>query len=325
MPALSTPIVAAIFLCAMAVESAIKGFFLSINKFNQSKTPIPAIMIVSNLLSLAYGPLFILSILATEDCHNTVLAFKVVMHLFFNSFSFFLLFKTWIVSQKRFTVACAAFLLIVHRFIWAGCDWTWSNTLQTKQGCFYLQDKVAIIGITTGGLLVDVFCTCVTFWSAMRDVPKTEESTASKMSRIYRVLVADNVLRTMFVLAVNAFTLNYSMYSSLSVTPGVPTVLLLIPAISHLVYTEAINVEFFWIGVRNDIIQEVELKATDEEEDDYEQQQQQHHTYGQRQSQIRLTSAPIQRFDNDKDQSLRNYPIRNHSMSHSMKMQNQGR
>ncbi|KAJ3381098.1 hypothetical protein HDU80_001908, partial [Chytriomyces hyalinus] len=86
MPALSTPIVAAIFLCAMAVESAIKGFFLSINKFNQSKTPIPAIMIVSNLLSLAYGPLFILSILATEDCHNTVLAFKVVMHLFFNSF-----------------------------------------------------------------------------------------------------------------------------------------------------------------------------------------------------------------------------------------------
>ncbi|KAJ3234506.1 hypothetical protein HDU77_000398, partial [Chytriomyces hyalinus] len=122
----------------------------------------------------------------------------------------------------------------------------------------------------------------------------------------------------------NAFTLNYSMYSSLSVTPGVPTVLLLIPAISHLVYTEAINVEFFWIGVRNDIIQEVELKATDEEEDDYEQQQQ-HHTYTHRQSQIRLTSAPIQRFDNDKDQSLRNYPIRNHSMSHSMKMQNQGR
>ncbi|KAI8615075.1 hypothetical protein BC830DRAFT_325673 [Chytriomyces sp. MP71] len=278
MASMQTPIVASIFLVAMSFENAMKGLVLSTQKFNTSRTPVPAIMIVANLLSMAFGPMYVWSILATQDCQDSSLAFKICMHLFFSSFSFFLLYKTWIVSQKRSVVAVGAALLMSNRAVWAVLDCMWSHSIPTPLGCLYVQDRTAVIGISTGGILVDIFCTATTIISAFRDV---DDDAPSKMHKIYRVLIADNVLRTLSIMAVNAFTLNYAMYSTLNLIPGTPSVMILIPAISNFVYTQAINIEFFWITVRNDIMKEPER------------------------DEIRLTSY-------DEKHSVRSYPPRNH-------------
>ncbi|KAJ3222223.1 hypothetical protein HDU81_010027 [Chytriomyces hyalinus] len=219
----------------MGFENALKGVVLSINKFSMSKTPVPAIMIIANLLALVTGPVYILWMLTTTDCQSMTLAMKLCMHSFFTSFSFFLLYKTWIVSQKRKTVAIAAAILILNRCVWIVTDIAWSKTVQSPAGCFYIQDKVAIVGISTGGLLVDVFCTITTIMSAFRDV---DFDAPNKMQRIYRVLIADND----------------AMCSSLALIPGTPSIMIVIPSISLFVYTQAINAEFAWMNVRNDIM-----------------------------------------------------------------------
>ncbi|KAJ3239659.1 hypothetical protein HDU78_002747 [Chytriomyces hyalinus] len=252
---LQTPIVVAIFLLAMGFENAAKGLILSIQKFNVSKASIPAIMIVVNLVSMIFGPLYIWSLLASTDCQQSALVSKITLHVFVISFSFFLLFKAWVVSQKRSWVAVIGFLLISNRCVWAVLDCLWSYSREVPGGCLYLQDKAAIIGISTGGILVDVFATSTTIVSAFRDV---DEDSSNKLQRVYRVLIADNVIRSLLVLAANAFTLNYSMVGTLNIASGAggsPTILLIIPAISNYVYTMATNLEFFWIDVRKDIMQ----------------------------------------------------------------------
>ncbi|KAJ3249666.1 hypothetical protein HDU77_007570 [Chytriomyces hyalinus] len=244
---IQTPVLIATFLCAMAFENAMKGLILSVHKFGQSKTPVPAIMVVANTLSLVYAPAYVTTMFATTDCQTTSIAFKVCMHTFFASFSIFLLYKTWVVSQKHRLVAIGAVILLVNRCIWILADCVWSKSVQTLSGCYYQQDKVAIVGISTGGILVDIFCTSATIASAFRNL---DTDSSSKLQRIYRVLIADNVLRTLLILAVNAFTLNYAMYSSLSIEPGTASVMQVIPAISNFVYTQALNAEFAWIQVR---------------------------------------------------------------------------
>ncbi|KAJ3222222.1 hypothetical protein HDU81_010026 [Chytriomyces hyalinus] len=234
---IQTPVLIATFLCAMAFENALKGLILSVHKFTQSKTPVPAIMVVSNTLSLVYGPVYVTTI-----------------------FSIFLLYKTWVVSQKHRLVAIGAIVLLINRFIWVLADCTWSKSVQTPSGCYYQQDKVAIVGISTGGILVDIFCTSATIASAFKNLDT--ENSSSKLQRIYRVLIADNVLRTLSILAVNAFTLNYAMYSSLAIEPGTASVMVVIPAVSNFVYTQALNAEFAWIQVRQGI-----LKAPEQERD----------------------------------------------------------
>ncbi|KAI8840720.1 hypothetical protein BJ741DRAFT_596230 [Chytriomyces cf. hyalinus JEL632] len=44
------------------------------------------------------------------------------------------------------------------------------------------------------------------------------------------------------------------MCSSLSLIPGTPSIMIVIPSISLFVYTQAINAEFAWMNVRNDIM-----------------------------------------------------------------------
>ncbi|KAJ3241418.1 hypothetical protein HDU78_001831 [Chytriomyces hyalinus] len=249
---LQTPIVVAIFLLAMGFENAVKGLILSVQKFNVSKASIPAIMIVVNLVSLIFGPLYIWSLLASTDCQQSSLVSKITLHVFVISFSYFLLFKAWVVSQKRPWVAGFAFLLIANRCTWAVLDCMWSYSKQIPGGCVYIQDKTSIIGISTGGILVDVFATTTTIVSAFRDV---DEDSSNQLQRVYRVLIADNVIRSLLVLAANAFTLNYSMVGTLNIASGSPSILLIIPAISNYVYTMATNLEFFWIDVRKDIMQ----------------------------------------------------------------------
>ncbi|KAI8840719.1 hypothetical protein BJ741DRAFT_661991 [Chytriomyces cf. hyalinus JEL632] len=249
--ALQTPTVTAIFISAMAFESATKGLVLSVKKFAETRAPIPAIMVVTNVLSLMFAPVYVWSILSKTDCNEVAMAFKVSMHMFFPTFSFFLLYKTWIVSQKRRTVAVCAAILMVNRCTWAVLDILQSKAIQTPAGCFYMQDKVTIVGISSGGLLIDLFCTGVTIMSAFRDV---DTQTPSKLQKVYQVLVADNVLRSVSIMAVNGFTLNYAVCSSLQVIPGTPSVMILIPSVSGFVYTQALNVEFFWLSVRNGIL-----------------------------------------------------------------------
>ncbi|KAI8825439.1 hypothetical protein BJ741DRAFT_670915 [Chytriomyces cf. hyalinus JEL632] len=57
---IQTPVLLATFLCAMAFENAMKGLILSVHKLYQSKTPVPAIMVVANTLSLVYAPVYLL-------------------------------------------------------------------------------------------------------------------------------------------------------------------------------------------------------------------------------------------------------------------------
>ncbi|KAI8607420.1 hypothetical protein BC830DRAFT_1158837 [Chytriomyces sp. MP71] len=253
MNALQNSVVASIFLLALAFENASKGLILSINIFAKSRTAIPATMIIVNLLSLGFGPMYIYSLLNLENCQNVTLSAKIFLHLFDNGFSFFLLFKTWIVAQKHPMAGIIATLLFSNRCVWAVIDCMRSYGIQIPGGCFYVQEQLSVIGISTGGILVDLFSTSTTIVAAFR-FGNIDAST--KVKQLFQVLIADNVLRSLCVMAVNSFTLNYAMYGALRVIPGSPSILILIPPITGYVYTVAMNFEFEWIAIRKGIVQD---------------------------------------------------------------------
>ncbi|KAJ3222923.1 hypothetical protein HDU78_011548, partial [Chytriomyces hyalinus] len=167
----------------MAFELSLKGLIMSIRKLiTTGHLMAPKIMVAVNFLGLLYAPLFVLSNFGANNCHHNALLFKFNMHAFFLCFDLFLLYKTWVVAQKRKSVAILGALLLIHRTAWAcvDCLRSYAFTDDSTGMCLYSQDQLGAIG-------------------ANKDV----DQTSTKMQRLYAVLIADNVIRTVFTLTSN--------------------------------------------------------------------------------------------------------------------------
>ncbi|KAI8831817.1 hypothetical protein BJ741DRAFT_313680 [Chytriomyces cf. hyalinus JEL632] len=182
--------VTAIFIAAMAFELSLKGLIMSIRKVMTGHLMAPKIMVAVNFLGLMYAPLFVLSNFGAANCQHNALLFKFNMHAFFLCFDLFLLYKTWVVAQKRKSVAILGVLLLIHRTAWAcvDCLRSYAFTDDTTGMCLYSQDQLGAVGFLLGDLFVDIFCTATTIYSANKDV----DQTSTKMQRLYAVLIADN-------------------------------------------------------------------------------------------------------------------------------------
>ncbi|KAJ3031026.1 UNVERIFIED_CONTAM: hypothetical protein HDU68_006864 [Siphonaria sp. JEL0065] len=106
---------------------------------------------------------------------------------FYLSFDFFILFKSYTVSNLNIWVFRSAILVFGHRIVWTGLDLAksggdWDPLTQT---CNYEQNAVTGIGYNGSDIIVDAFCTIVSLlftWKLMR----------SKITRIADVIRQEN-------------------------------------------------------------------------------------------------------------------------------------
>ncbi|KAI8840837.1 hypothetical protein BJ741DRAFT_596730 [Chytriomyces cf. hyalinus JEL632] len=225
--------VTAIFIAAMAFELSLKGLIISIRKLITTNLTAPRIMVAVNFLGLLYAPLFVLSNYGDGNCQHNALLFKLNMHAFFICFDLFLLYKTWVVAQKRKSVAILGALLLLHRTSWAcvDCLRSYAFTDDSTGKCLYSQDQLGAVGFLLGDLVVDIFCTATTIYSANNDV----DETSTKMQRLYAVLIADNVIRTVLTLTCNIVLLWFGMYGSLKTDASATSnaTLLIMPCLTY--------------------------------------------------------------------------------------------
>ncbi|KAJ3222220.1 hypothetical protein HDU81_010024, partial [Chytriomyces hyalinus] len=210
--------------------NCIKGLVVSVQKAQRTRAPALMIMILVNAIGIVYAPVYVMSNFESSNCDVTSLAFKTVMHMFFTSFGVFLVFKSWVVSQQN---------------------------NKSSQLCLYSQDQLSSIGFLTGDLLIDLFCTLVTLYCAFRDSART----SSKIVKLYRVLVAENVL----ISTVNCVMVYYAVGKTILETKtdgGSPDLLLVMPSILNYVYAAALNAEFFWMALRSDALKDKSDDAT---------------------------------------------------------------
>ncbi|TPX54718.1 hypothetical protein CcCBS67573_g09547 [Chytriomyces confervae] len=247
--------VAAIFIAAMAFELSLKGLVMSVRKLVSVNLTAPKIMVAVNLLGLMYAPLFVVSNFGDDgNCQHNALLFKLNMHAFFICFDLFLLYKTWVVAQKRKSVAILGGLLLMHRTSWAcvDCLRSFAFTDDSTGKCLYSQDQLAAVGFLLGDLFVDVFCSATTIYSANKDV----DQTSTKMQRLYAVLIADNVIRTVLTLTSNMFLLWFGLYGPLKTDASATSnaTLLILPCLTYYTYALALNLEYFWMAVRSNLM-----------------------------------------------------------------------
>ncbi|KAI8620501.1 hypothetical protein BC830DRAFT_522768 [Chytriomyces sp. MP71] len=254
-----TATVLAIFFSAMAFELSFKSLILSIKKSRKvgRGAVAPLIMTSVNLFGCLYGPVYLLSNFIDTNCQGWALSFKVVMHIFFILFGndLFLVFKSWVVSQKRPAIAVVGGLLLIHRIGWAVWDNMKSYAFMDPSSklCFYNQDQLSSFGFLLADLLVDFFCTLVTGYVAIRDVDRT----STRMQSLYRILIAENVLRTAFLVTVNTVTVYYASQSAflgnLSASSDTD-LMLMFPALLNYIYAVALNTEFFFAAMRAEAV-----------------------------------------------------------------------
>ncbi|KAI8615076.1 hypothetical protein BC830DRAFT_1124353 [Chytriomyces sp. MP71] len=251
---MKTSTVVATFLSAMTFENSLKGLFLSVKKVSKLRQVqwAPILLVVVNVFGILFGPLYLVSQFTNGDCARNSLIFKINMHLFFFAFNLFLVFKTWAVAQKRVSVMVVGCLLLAHIVFWAVMDWIKSYGFQDAITgfCLYHQAQIPAFGFLLGDLLVDIFCTATTLYCAIRDV----DQSSSKMQRLYNVLIADNVVRTVLILGVNTILIIYCATGALETNTNESDILLILPNLSSYVYSVALNSEFFWMSMRTAVM-----------------------------------------------------------------------
>ncbi|KAI8618169.1 hypothetical protein BC830DRAFT_20628 [Chytriomyces sp. MP71] len=243
---------AGIWISAMGMEASVKGLLMATQKAVKVPALAPRLMVAVNLIGSLYGPAYILANFMPQDCQPWSLVFKINMHLFFLCFDSFLVFKTWAVAQKRPTVAVLGGVLLAHRAIWGILDCIKSfGFMDMETGfCLYSQNQLSAFGFLLGDLLTDMFCTALTVWSAFRDA----EASSTRIQKLYGILIADNVIRTVMILSVNLLIAYYAAYGALTTSKTGADVLLILPALSYYVYTLALNAEFVWMSMRNAVM-----------------------------------------------------------------------
>ncbi|KAJ3031025.1 UNVERIFIED_CONTAM: hypothetical protein HDU68_006863 [Siphonaria sp. JEL0065] len=111
-------------------------------------------------------------------------------HYFYLSFDFFILFKSYIVSNMNHWVLKSAILIYVNRLFWTVFDVVKSGGVwdPVSQNCNYVQNPVSGIGYNASDMIVDLFCTIVS-------ITFTWRLRKSKITRIAEVILQENDTR----------------------------------------------------------------------------------------------------------------------------------
>ncbi|ORY45096.1 hypothetical protein BCR33DRAFT_193276 [Rhizoclosmatium globosum] len=162
---------------------------------------------------------------------------NITSHVFYCSFNYFLLLKTYMVTRQNSVAAYILVIAFLHRLCWTLMDIVSSKGQWVNHDCIYDQNTLSAIGYNAADILIDVICTGLS-------VAYSWEFLGSDFTRIGEIIVRENVLRSLMILSVNSF----EIYAVCTFTD--PFALNIAFSIQNYVYPFALNAELLWLGIR---------------------------------------------------------------------------
>ncbi|KAI9329553.1 hypothetical protein BDR26DRAFT_872333, partial [Obelidium mucronatum] len=196
-------------------------------------------MSLFNFWCIAYSSYYICSLFFHHSfCVLGGLISNIISQIFYIHFDLFLLFKTCGTSGYNRYILLGTFAILLNRFVWAFLDIIQSHSYVESDMCLYYQNPITGLGYNSADMICDAFCTIVSIvfnWKSLY---------GASFFSMSRVLVQENILRSIIILAVNFFML----YMSASVTD--PFLVLCSYFIQNYAYSVCINMELLWIDER---------------------------------------------------------------------------
>ncbi|KAI9352750.1 hypothetical protein BDR26DRAFT_849810 [Obelidium mucronatum] len=133
-------------------------------------------------------------------------------HFFFTSFDAFILWKSWIVTDKSRIFFWIAVVCILYRIIWGIIDLVWSGgRWDSDIGCYYEQNNVSAVYYTIGEATCDIVATI----GALYMFCKPENRLVTFQSMWFQ-LAKENVLRSLASLIICGIVIYLETSSSVN-------------------------------------------------------------------------------------------------------------
>ncbi|ORY45092.1 hypothetical protein BCR33DRAFT_716434 [Rhizoclosmatium globosum] len=220
----------------------------SITKSESNKlSPIFLLMLFFNTWGIIYMALNTWALFLTRDfCFPGQIVVNLASQVYYISFDVFLLYKTYALCPAKPRIRLSIGLVILHRFLWTLADLVSSRGIynDATNACEYYQNPITGFGYNASDIICDLFCTYIAVsknWSHLSRHSKN-------FSIVARIVVHENILRSVIVLLVNSF--------EAFVFIGINSKNVFLAWLAYLVqdyfYARCLNAEFLWIKLRRD-------------------------------------------------------------------------
>ncbi|KAJ3251338.1 hypothetical protein HDU77_005961 [Chytriomyces hyalinus] len=228
------------------MEIACSGLIAAACQFyDEEKVSVSSIITIAfNIATVIYASITVWSNLLGED--NCVVGqFLAVFfaQIFYVLFDVFMLMKTYAVSAFSPNVLIGCIAVGLYRVSWAIVDIAKSHGYwdPEERRCAYYQYPVSGIGYNSADIIVDVFSTIVALaynWKHLK----------TSISQIRKVLIQENLLRSLIILALNSF----EIYAALSWTNAFDCTMAY--QAQNYIYARCVNAETVFKSIRKKAI-----------------------------------------------------------------------
>ncbi|KAI9352748.1 hypothetical protein BDR26DRAFT_849807 [Obelidium mucronatum] len=168
-----------------------------------------------------------------DICRGVYKINNLFWHLFFIGFASFMLWKSWIVTDKNRVFLIFAVSALLYRTIWGIIDLAWSGGYWDAEiGCYYDQNGVSALH----GAIGDVACDCIATIGSLTMFLKQENRELPFQSLWYQ-LAKENVVRSIVTLMVTC-TIIYLDHASVH-----PAIFYIAYSVQEYTYIRLANVE----------------------------------------------------------------------------------
>ncbi|KAI8611920.1 hypothetical protein BC830DRAFT_617226 [Chytriomyces sp. MP71] len=179
---------------------------MTAHKKRESTGTIAASLMTINNITNAFFSLTSLTIFwNTSTCAPFLLASNISSHIFLSSFSVYVLFCAYQISNRNIRVKQVSMVLLVHRVAWGAADiaLSYGQYDSDSQQCIYVQNPVTAFS-NVSDMLCDAFATLVTVFVATRRL--------SAKSNMSRGLLERSIVRSVTVIGSGSFLVLTGQY-----------------------------------------------------------------------------------------------------------------
>ncbi|TPX55330.1 hypothetical protein CcCBS67573_g09485 [Chytriomyces confervae] len=216
----------------LTIEIACSGLIAAACQFyDEEKVSVSSIITIAfNIATVIYASI-------------TVWSNLLVAQIFYVLFDVFMLMKTYAVSAFSPNVLIGCIAVGLYRVSWAVVDIAKSHGYwdPEERRCAYYQYPVSGIGYNSADIIVDVFSTIVALaynWKHLK----------TSISQIRKVLIQENLLRSLIILALNSF----EIYAALSWTNAFDCTMAY--QSQNYIYARCVNAETVFKSIRKKAI-----------------------------------------------------------------------
>ncbi|KAJ3226125.1 hypothetical protein HDU81_007460 [Chytriomyces hyalinus] len=227
----------------LTIEISFGGLINAASEYLSTDEPTTVtthIIAVFNVITIVYSSVTVWgSLVGERDCVLGQFLALVLAHMFAIAFDVFMLVKTYAVGQFHRNVLIGCIFVGTYRVCWGIVDIAKSyGAWDTEIGaCIYYQNPISGTGYNSADILVDAFATIVALAYNLKYL-------RTSVSQIRRVLIQENLLRSIIILSLNSF----EIYAALNWTDQFNCTMAFI--FQNYVYARCINAETVIKGIR---------------------------------------------------------------------------